>query len=92
MLIQSWREKVKDHPTTPQKSMYGGQESGGEMVLQSKEGQAMKKNMVECQLIKKVGGLRAMMISASDGKIILTCVYHGHGQQERRLPDKNIFL
>ena len=53
MFIQSWREKVKDPPTTPQKSTYGGQESGVETVLQSKEGQDIKKNMAECQLINQ---------------------------------------
>lgn len=83
MLIQSWREKVKDPPTAMQKSTYGGQESGVETVLHYKEGQDIKKNMAECQLINQtVWGSRVMTISASDGKIILTCVYHRHGQQE----------
>lgn len=32
MIIQSWREKVKNPPTAPQKSTYRGQKSGVEAV------------------------------------------------------------
>lgn len=44
---------MKDPPTAIQKSTYGGQESGVETVLQYKEGQDIKKNMAECQLINQ---------------------------------------
>lgn len=53
MPIQSWREKVKDPPGTSQKSTYGGQESGVETDLQSKEGRDIKKNMAECELMNQ---------------------------------------
>lgn len=82
MIIQSWREKVKNPPAAPQKSTYRGQESGVEAAEVKVRGKTkLEDNTAECQLTNHADwGSRVMTISVSDGKIIWTCVYHRHRQ------------